>query len=199
MRILLLLLNCFIIIELPAQSDLLVLKKKEKTLQTWSSGSYIIFRFTNRQWIEGFVRKVQNDSIWLNQVQINRVFNNWGFYSFDTSQLGIMKFHVKEISAVPKKNFSNNIITNGKLFQVGSGAFIFLNVFNSAIRKDPVFASDNLPRLGVASAVFLLGTILARSHNMYWEMGKRYQFKTIQLGVNSSGRTVAEKSNFSLQ
>jgi hypothetical protein len=192
MRLFLLLLGFFIWLEVPAQSDLLVLKKKEITLQSWSSGSYIIFRFTNRQWIEGFVRKVQNDSIWLNQVQINRVFNNWGFYSFDTSQLGMMKFHVKEISAVPKKNFSNNIITNGKLFQVGSGAFIFLNLFNSAIHKEPVFASDNLPRLGVASAVFLFGTILARSHNMYWEMGKRYQFKTIQLGVDSSGRSVAE-------
>jgi hypothetical protein len=198
MRLFLLLLGFFIWLELPAQSDLLVLKKKEITLQSWSSGSYIIFRFTNRQWIEGFVRKVQNDSIWLNQVQINRVFNNWGFYSFDTSQLGMMKFHIKEISAVPKKNFSNNIITNGKLFQVGSGAFIFLNVFNSAIHKEPVFASDNLPRLGVASAVFLLGTILARSHNMYWEMGKRYQFKTIQLGVDGSGRIVTEKSNASL-
>ena len=199
MRTFLLLLSFFIWLELPAQSDLLVLKKKGITLQSWSSGSYIIFRFTNRQWIEGFVRKVQNDSIWLNQVQLNRVFNNWGFYSFDTAQLGIMKFHVKEISAVPKKNFSNNIITNGKLFQVGSGAFIFLNVFNSAIRKEPVFASDNFPRLGVASAVFLLGTILARSHNMYWEMGKRYQFKTIQLGVDSSRRTATEKSNPSLQ
>jgi len=159
MRILLLLLSCIIMVELPAQSDLLVLKKKEKTLQTWSSGSYIIFRFTNRQWIEGFVRKVQNDSVLLNQVQINRVFNNWGFYSFDTTQLGIMKFHVNEISAVPRKDFSNNIITNGKLFQLGSMAFIFLNVFNSAIHQEPVFASDNLPRLGVASAVFLMGTI----------------------------------------
>ena len=194
MKIFLLLLGCFILVELPAQSNLLVLKKKERTLQTWSSGSYIIFRVTNRQWIEGFVRKVQNDSIWINQVQINRVFNNWGFYSFDTSQLGMMKFHIKEIGAVPKKNFSNNIITNGKLFQVGSGAFIFLNVFNSAIHKEPVFASDNLPRLGGASAVFLLGTILARSHNMYWEMGKRYQFKTLQLGVDSSGQRAAEKS-----
>jgi hypothetical protein len=192
------LLGCFVMVELPAQSDLLVLKKKEITLQSWSSGSYIIFRFTNRQWIDGFVRKVQRDSVCLNQVKINRVFNNWCFYSFDTSQLGVMKFHVKEISAVPKKNFSNNIITNGKLFQVGSGAFIFLNLFNSAIHKEPVFGSDNLPRLGVASAVFLLGTILARSHNMYWEMGKRYQFKTIQLGVDGSGRIVTEKSNASL-
>ena len=82
MRIFLLLLGCFVLVELPAQSDLLVLKKKEITLQSWSSGSYIIFRFSNRQWIEGFVRKVQRDSVWLNQVQINRVFNNWGFYSF---------------------------------------------------------------------------------------------------------------------
>ncbi len=194
MRMFLFLLGCFVMVELPAQTDLLVLKKKEITLQSWSSGSYIIFRFSNRQWIEGFVRKVQNDSVWLNQVQINRVFNNWGFYSFDTTQLGVMKFHVNEISAVPRKDFSNNIITNGKLFQLGSMAFIFLNVFNSAIHQEPVFASDNLPRLGVASAVFLLGTILAGSHNMYWEMGKRYQFKTLQLGVDSSGQRAAGKS-----
>jgi hypothetical protein len=63
MRLFLLLLSYFVMVELTAQSDLVVLKKKERTLQTWSSGSYIIFRFTNRQWIDGFVRKVQNDSI----------------------------------------------------------------------------------------------------------------------------------------
>jgi hypothetical protein len=199
MRLFLLLLSYFVMVELPAQSNLLVLKKKEQTLQTWSSGSYIIFRFTDRQWIEGFVRKVQNDSIWLNQVQINRVFNNWGFYSFDTSQLGIMKFHVNEISAVPRKDFSNNIFTNGKLFQLGSMAFIFLNVLNSAIHQEPVFADENLPRLGAASAVFLIGTIMARSRNTYWEVGKKYQFKTLQLGIDSSGRSATEKSNPSLQ
>jgi hypothetical protein len=192
MRILLFLLICCMMVEAHAQSDLLVFKKREKTLQSWSSGSYIIFRFSNRQWIEGFVRKVQNDSIWLNQVQINRVFNNWGFYTFDTTQHGIMKFHVKEIMAVPRKDFSYNVISNGKLFQIGSLAFLFLNVFNSVIRKEPVFASDNLPRLGAAGGVYLLGTILAKSNRTYWEVGKQYQFKTIQLGVNSSPRILEQ-------
>jgi hypothetical protein len=99
-----------------------------------------------------------------------------------------MKFHVKEIMAVPRKDFSYNVISNGKLFQSGSLAFLFLNVFNSVIRKEPVFASDNLPRLGAAGGVYLLGTILAKSSRTYWEVGKQYQFKTIKLGVNSSPR-----------
>ncbi|MEI8111395.1 MAG: hypothetical protein WCH59_10430 [Chitinophagia bacterium] len=169
--------------KLNAQSDWLVLKKKERTLQSWTVGSYIIFRFSNQQWIEGFVRKVQQDSVWINQVHINRVFNNMGFFSFDTSNMGIMRIHVNEISAVPKKNFSYNIFSNGKLFQLGSAAFIFLNVFNSAIHREPVFASDNVPRLGVAGGIFLLGTLLASSNRTYWEAGKKYHFAILQLGT----------------
>lgn len=199
MRIVFLLLSCSLFLAAHAQTDLLVLKKREKTIQTWSSGSYIIFRFSSGQWIEGFVRKVQNDSIWLNQVQINRLFNNWGFYTFDTSRVGIMKFHVHEIMAVPRKDFSYNLISNGKLFQLGSLAFLFLNIFNSVIHKEPVFAADNLPRLGAAGGVFLLGTILAKSSRTYWEMGKKYECKTLQLGVHTDGLNTQEKINSSLQ
>lgn len=172
-----------------AQSDWLVLKKKDRTIQSWSAGSYIIFRFSNQQWIEGFVRKVQQDSVWINQVHINRVFNYMGFFSFDTSNMGIMRIHVNEITAVPKKNFSYNVFSNGKIFQLGSAAFIFLNVFNSAIHSEPVFSPDNVPRLTIAGGVFLLGSLLASSSRTYWQAGKQYRFAILQLGTNSKVQT----------
>lgn len=188
MKYWLLILTCVSFSKLNAQSDWLVLKKKDRTLQSWSAGSYIIFRFSNQQWIEGYVRKVQQDSVWINQVHINRMFNNMGFYSFDTSNMGIMRIHVNEITAVPKKNFSYNVFSNGKIFQLGSAAFIFLNVFNSAIHSEPVFASDNVPRLGIAGGVFLLGTLLASSSRTYWEAGRKYHFAILQLGTNSKAQ-----------
>ena len=188
MKYWLVILACVYCGKLNAQSDWLVLTHKNRTLQSWTAGSYIIFRFSNQQWIEGYVRKVQQDSVWINQVHINRVFNNMGFFSFDTSNMGIMRIHVNEITAVPKKNFSYNVFSNGKIFQLGSAAFIFLNVFNSAIHSEPVFSSDNVPRLGIAGGVFLLGTLLASSSRTYWEAGKKYRFAIVQLGTNSKAQ-----------
>lgn len=75
------------------------------------------------------MRKVQQDSVWINQVHINRVFNNMGFFSFDTSNMGILRIHVNEITAVPKKNFSYNVFSNGKIFSARFGSIYFLKCF----------------------------------------------------------------------
>jgi hypothetical protein len=67
------------------------------------------------------------------------------------------------------------------LVQLGSGAYICLNLANSLIKSDPVFSSVNVTRLGVAGGIFLMGTILHLSHKTYIRLGKRYTMQTIQM------------------
>lgn len=159
-----------------AQTDLLVFKKKNRTVQSWSSGSYIVFQMENRQWLEGFVRKVWRDSVRVDLVKFNRVVNNWGFYSLDTARMGLIDLHVKELRALPKKNFSYNIFTNGQLFKLGAIGYASLNVINNLASKDPVFAPDNASKLGIAGLVYLCGAIAGSFHRTYWEVGKKYRF-----------------------
>lgn len=164
-----------------AQSDLLAFKKKNRTIQSWSSGSYILFQLENRQWLEGYVRRVWKDSVRIDLVKINRVMNNWGFYSFDTARMGLLQLHVRELRALPKKNFSYNVVSNGQLFKLGAIGYSTLNVINNLAQKEPVFSPENAGKLGIAALVYLTGTLLGSFHRTYWEVGKKYQFVIVPL------------------
>jgi hypothetical protein len=165
-----------------SQTDLLVLKQRNQTIQTWVPGSFIDFQFSSLQWIQGIIKNVRNDSILMEQIVLEKGPNRFGFLSIDTIKLGLMKFHVKEIYGMPKRNFSSGLFSNGALFQLGSAAYIFLNIFNSLIHKEPVFASDNIGGLSIAAGVFVVGKLLESTHRTYITLGKKYTMKTIHLG-----------------
>jgi hypothetical protein len=162
-----------------SQTDLLVLKQNNRIIQTWVTGSFINFQFSSKQWIQGIVRVIRNDSIIIDQVMLVQTPTQLGFLRNDTAHLGLMKLHVSEIYGMPKRNFSSGIISNGALFQLGSGAYIFLNLANTLIHNERLFSAVNAARLGVAGGVFLLGTLLAASHKTYIVLGKKYKMATI--------------------
>jgi len=162
-----------------SQSDLLVLKQKNQIIQTWVTGSIIDFQFSNRQWIEGIIKNIRNDSILLEIIVLHQVPAELGFLKTDTARMGLMRLHVNEIYGMPKRQFGSGIIRNGALFKLGSGAYIFLNVFNSLIHNEPVFSSQNLTGLGIAAGVFVVGCILQSTHKTYITLGKRYTMATI--------------------
>jgi hypothetical protein len=176
--LLILSLFCFAAQQSFSQSDLLVLKDRNETIQTWVPGSIINFQFSNKQWLQGIIKTVRNDSIIMEQIAIRTVPNQFGFPTVDTAKFGLMKFHVKEIYGMPKKDRSG-IFTNGALLKLGSAAYIFVNIFNSLIHKEPVFSAQNATRLGIAAGVFLLGVLLGSMHKTYITLGKRYTMEVI--------------------
>lgn len=164
-----------------SQNDLLVLKQKNRIIQTWITNSFISFQFSSKQWLQGNIKAIRNDSIILEQMTIRQVPDQFGFPTLDTARMGILKLHVKEIYGIPKRNFGSGLITNGVLLQLGSGAYIFLNIFNSLIHKEMVYSPQNLTRLGIAAGVFVMGTLLRASHKTYIVLGKKYTMQTLHL------------------
>lgn len=162
------------------QEDLLVLKQRDRTIQTWIAGSVITFQYSSKQWVQGILKKVKNDSITVEQISINMVANQFGLPTVDTFKMGLMKLHVSEIYGMPKRDYSG-IITNGSLFMIGSGGYMALNLANTLIHKDPLFSAANATRLGIAGGVFLLGTILSASHKTYIVLGKKYTMQTVHM------------------
>lgn len=157
------------------------MKKKNQTLQTWITGSTITFQFSSKQWIQGIIKKIHNDSILIEQIDVRQVANGFGFPTLDTARLGLLQLHVNEIYGMPLRQFGGSIFTNGALLQLGSGAYIFLNVINSLLKGDPVFTAPNPTRLGIAGGVFLLGLLQQSTHKTYLVMGKKYQMATIHM------------------
>jgi hypothetical protein len=181
MKLIGLLICCSFSLSVMAQRDVLMLKQNNQTIQSWTTGSYILFQFSSKQWIEGIIKSIKNDSVLIDQIQVRQVGNQFGLPTIDTVHFGLLKFHISEIYGMPKRGSSSNLISNGSLFQLGSGAYIFLNVINSLIKSDPVFGSDNLPKLGIAAGFFVFGKILEKSHKTYLPMGKKYKMSTIHM------------------
>ena len=168
-----------------SQNDLLVLKQHNQTIQTWIPGSTINFQFSSKQGIQGIVKAIRNDSIIIEQIVLRTVANQFGFASIDTAKLGLMKLHVKEIYAMPKRASGASIFTNGALLMLGSAAYIFVNLFNTLIHKEGLFASPNGTRLGVAAGAFLTGVLLQSNQREYVVLGKKYTMETIHLASHT--------------
>jgi hypothetical protein len=174
MRKLLLLVIVFHTGHLQAQSDLLVMKQRGHIIQTWVRGSYFSFQFVNKQWIQGQIRDLRNDSLLIDVLVIRSVITSYGVPGIDTGHAGLLKFHVKEVYAMPKRNLGSGLLANGKLLQFGSGGFIFLNIFNSLTNNEPVFGGNNLKAIGIATGIFGIGTLLAVTRKDYVVLGRKY-------------------------
>ena len=183
MKLLIALFLCAATITVSAQNDLLVLKKKDQTIQTWVRGSFISFQFSSKQWIQGRIKQIWNDSLLIDQQSVTMVPNQFGFFSVDTLHMGLMKLHVKEIYGMEKRSTGGSIFTNGALLQIGGGGYIFLNIMNSLIKKDQVFSSKNLTGIGIAAGVFLVGKLLEISHSPYIVLGKKYRMEILNMSV----------------
>jgi hypothetical protein len=165
-----------------SQNDMLVLQKRDRTIQTWIRGSVINFQFSSKQWLQGIIKIIKHDSLTIELIRLDHTPNMLGTFSLDTAKLGLIKFAVKEIYGMPNKSANGNFFTNGALFMLGSSAYIALNLFNTLIHKEALFASPNGARLGIAAGVFGAGLLLSSSQQDYVVIGKKYTMKTIPIG-----------------
>jgi hypothetical protein len=165
--------------QVQAQTDLLVMKQRGHIIQTWVRGSFFSFQFINKQWIQGRIKDLRNDSLLIDVMVFQPVITRYGVPAIDTGRVGLLKLHVKEVYAMPKRNPGSGLLANGKLLQVGSGGFIFLNIFNSLINNEAVFGHNNLKAIGIATGVFGIGTLLAITRKEYIVLGKKYTLEVL--------------------
>lgn len=162
-------------------SDFLILKKGERTIQTFFPGSHINFQLDDYQWLEGNIIKIIHDSIYIEQQKTQSGISMWGTPAEQTLNLGELHFNIHDIIALPFKQKGIGIINNGALFQLGGGAYILLNIFNSIAQSTPFFTGQNLTNVGIASGVLIIGKILELSHPSEIKLGKKYSLQTINL------------------
>jgi hypothetical protein len=159
-----------------AQEDYLVLKKRHKTIQRFTSGSYIECRLDNYQWFSGYITAIRHDSLYVRQFQVTTI----GSLS-DTSTFGIFPIHVNDIKAFPKEAESFEFIKNGTLFMIGGGGYAFLNVANGLINNEEIFSGSNLTNLAIALGVASVGVVMHFTHSDIIKIGKKYRLQYVKL------------------
>ena len=154
--------------------------------------SYITFQMKDREWISGYVTKVQNDSFYVKRMAIR-----YSLLGTDTVHFGDFPIALSDVYAMPRKgeqvSFQNDqvVVTlghekwvwvkNGTLFMVVGGGYTFLNVTNTLIQGDNPFAHDNIARIAIGTATFLIGFILHKAYQPVLIMGKKYHLQTVKV------------------
>ncbi len=160
-------------------SDLLILKKHSRTLQTFFPGSAITC-YTSSGYYDGYVTSINNDSVFLIQYNIKQIPTTLGVYILDT--LASYKFGInyKEIVGFGKernKGFdrsgSGGVLLGGGtlLTVVGLGTWIFTKP-NTQYYTSPYL-------VGGAALLAGLGYLLAKSGTKGMELGKKYSLDYI--------------------
>jgi hypothetical protein len=152
----------------------LVLKEKGRTIQSWIEKDCITFRFSNTQWIEGKIKTILKDSLLINMYRAQQSPTMFGGFRVDTTWLGFLKISIYEISGMPQSRYKSGMFTNGVLFKLGSGAYMFLNIANSIIKGLPLLDAGNSTRLLVAAGFYGIGTLQKQKHKAYLPIGKKY-------------------------
>jgi hypothetical protein len=152
----------------------LVLKEKGRTIQSWIEKDCITFRFSNTQWIEGKIKTILKDSLLINMYRAQQSPTVFGGFRVDTTWLGFLKISINEISGMPQSRYKSGLFTNGVLFRLASGAYLFLNITNSLLKGFPLFDAANTSRLLVAAGFYGIGTLQKQKHKAYLPIGKKY-------------------------
>jgi hypothetical protein len=163
-----------------AQNDLLILKKNNRTVQSFFPGSEMDFS-TNTRYYEAYVTSIEKDSVFLVQYDVRRVFTNLGVYVLDTVaqyHFGI-NYHDIISLAQKRKNFDWN----------SSGAALFGGgvLLTTAGLITWIFAKPNTryyarPQLVIgAAALATVGYFLMKTGNNTRVLGKRYKLQYIKM------------------
>lgn len=159
-------------------SDMIVLKKgTESTIKTYLAGSQIHFISKSRSVVQGRIKKIENDSLYINIYDEGQVYNRWGTTFWDTISVGLSKFHIDEIAEIVKPRAGFGFIKNGFLFMVGGIGYAILHSVNAAYLKEPISSST----LAISGGVALSGYILNRIHKNTIRLGNRYYLQYIPL------------------
>ncbi|MBS1737714.1 MAG: hypothetical protein JSS98_14085 [Bacteroidetes bacterium] len=163
-----------------AQNDLLVLKKNNKTIQSFYPGSALNFSTANGNF-STYITGVQKDSIYVVQYDIRTVPTNLGVYMLDTVARYNFGINYRDIISLGKMNnhfdwsASGGALFGGGLLitTVGLGTWIFTKP------NSKYYASPYL--VGGAALLAGIGYLMAHKSAAGFVIGKKYKLEYISL------------------
>ena len=184
-RCILIIIASFVITSAFTQSDFIQLKKRNTVLQTWFKGNYITLQLKNQQWLDAVIYKIKDDSLYLRPYSLQTNFNRLGLNYIDTIFYGLLTIHINYVNAFPKKDEGFSYVKNGSIFYIAGGGYLLLNIINTLSDNEPVFGSDNLPKITLGAGLLALGVVLSLTHKSTYIIGKKYHIEYISAKPSS--------------
>ena len=159
-------------------SDMVVLRNKQgHTIKSYFSGMPIDFGDRGGREVSGVVKKIDYDTIFIQQFDIRQAYNRWGTYVMDTVTTYLLKYHYNEISWIRKPSARLEFVRDGTIFMIGGTAYLLLHVINAAYLKEPVVGST----VAIAAGVAVGGLVMKKLRKRKYTIGKKYSLVYIDM------------------
>jgi hypothetical protein len=161
-------------------SDVLLLKKKNKTIKRYFAGSNIEITTTTGAYVNGTITRIMHDSLSLKVDVVRQMPTQLGVYVLDTVATYYYKYHYNQVKVIgkPSKGFnlsasSASLIGGGLVLTVASGVVYLVDRENF---------SPTLLIAGISLAS--LGYLLAKTTGKGMVIGKKYSL--VYLGISDN-------------
>jgi hypothetical protein len=153
-----------------AQSaDFIILKKKNKTIQTYYAGTQIEMMTVHGVYKNALINRIHNDTLYLQEFLVRQVVTQFGFYVTDTAGSYRYAYHYKDIKSIGKEQKGFNVS--------GSGGALFGGGVLLTLASGVVYLADRdkfSPALmGGAAGLALVGYLMSKSGSKGMVIGKR--------------------------
>jgi hypothetical protein len=140
-----------------------VTRKNGRHLKSFFAGSSITFQTTRGNYVNGVVKSIKNDSLFVKTYVMGRYMTEYGFTVLDTANIYLTGFSYKEIAHIKLDTRQSFVRKNlGGLLIAGGAGYTVLNVINTVGSKEPIGSKENLKNLGTAGAVIGLGLLISK-------------------------------------
>ena len=162
------------------RSDVIVLKKRSKTIDRYYSGKDISFTTINGAYINANIQGIKNDTLFLREFIVRTVPTQLGVYIVDTVATYNLRYHYNEIKNIGKASKGFNL--SGSAASLMGGGTLLM------IASGVVYLADRdkfSPALLIASASLAgLGYLMAKTGGKGIEIGKKYSLVYLSLSDN---------------
>jgi len=162
-------------------SDVLLLKKHNKTIRRYFAGTEIELTTTTGAYINGTITQIKNDSLFLKVFVIRQTPTQLGVYVLDTLTTYYYTYHYNQIKAIGKSGKGFDVSASAATL-MGGGALLML-------ASGVVYLVDRekfSPPLFIASAsLFGIGFLMAKAGGKGMIIGKKYSLVYLSISDNN--------------
>ncbi|MES1223063.1 MAG: hypothetical protein ABUT20_46650 [Bacteroidota bacterium] len=168
-------------VSLAQSPDFMMLKKHNKTVETFYAGSNIDFTTTSGAYINGVINKLKNDTLYIQEFITRYLPTTFGTYIIDTAGSYHYQFHYNQIAAIGKKE-------NKGFNTKGSGAALLGGGTVIALASGVVYLVDrkkfSAPLLIASTALATAGYFMAKGGSKGMTIGKKYKLVYMNMHAN---------------
>ncbi len=165
------------------QSDFIILKKNNKTFNTFYSGMDIAFTTTSGSFINAHISGIKDDTLYLQQFIIRYIPTTLGTYIVDTAGSYRYKYHYNQVAAIGQREKTNFNTKGSGAALLGGGALLTLaSGVVYLVDKEKFSAPLLLTSIGLGTLGYFMAKGKKRGNGM--PIGKKYKLVYMNMSID---------------